>query len=353
MSKTILAADVGYGNTKAVWSKPGTRSPDSIGEICFRSIAPVSFNPEFFALSGVGAGALDRVLVPIDGLHHIVGPDATITGGVRTLDPDYVNRGEYRALLAGAIHYMMKSTGRIAQSLDVLAVGLPVSNFMGKRAALKGVVSKVHHVPVPASLRHLAGGKDLIDVVAKKVMVLPQPFGALRLALDASMAGDLFDEEDEVNLVIDPGYNTFDWFLSRGLDPELEHCGSFPGGVSQIIKEVSHAAGLRLGSGDVNFADAELALSTGVLNLGGRKLDFTPYRAVAQHAAQRVVDEFLASFNPERIGVSKIFLAGGGAMHYLEPIRRRLPEFDVTAEADSVMSNARGFWLLANDLLGE
>jgi plasmid segregation protein ParM len=152
MSKTILAADIGYGNTKAVWGQPGTDGLNPVSEVCFRSMAPVSFNPEFFSLSGVGAGTLNRVLVTVEGFQHIVGPDAAITGGVRTLDPDFVNRGEYRALLAGAIHYMMKATGRITQSLDMLAVGLPVSGLMSKRAALKAVASKVHHVPVPAIL---------------------------------------------------------------------------------------------------------------------------------------------------------------------------------------------------------
>lgn len=203
---------------------------------------------------------------------------------------------------------------------------------------------------MPQALKKQAGG-DTIEVRASRVLVLPQPLGALRFALDASLAGDLFPEEDEVNLVIDPGFNTFDWFLSRGMDAQFEKCGSFPGGVSAILQEVSHAAGMRLGVGDINFADCEKALETGRLNIGGHRHDFTPFRAVAAQAAQAVVDQFLASFNPERVGVHNIFLSGGGASFYLEPLRRRLGGFNITVQPAAVMSNARGYWLYGNDVV--
>lgn len=347
MSKIILGADVGYGNLKAVWNSTNTDTVNPENEIVFRSIAQVSHNPDNFTMDG--SSGLDRVLVPVDGAHYIVGPDATITGGTRTLDPDYVNRGEYRALLAGAMHYMMKSMKKLTPVIDVLVVGLPVSSYQQKKQALRAVASSTFDVPVPESLKKFSG-VNIIKVKAEKVIVLPQPLGALRLALDASMAGDLFAEEDEVNLVIDPGYNTFDWFLSRGMDAQFEKCGSFPGGVSAILQEVSHAAGMKLGTGDINFADCERALETGRLNIGGNRVDFSPYRVVATQAAQSVVDQFLNSLNPERIGVQNIYLSGGGAMYYLEPLRRRLAGFNITVQPSSVMANARGYWLFGNEM---
>ncbi|WP_454906694.1 ParM/StbA family protein [Variovorax gossypii] len=353
MSRTILSIDVGFGNTKAVWSDPGAKDFGPAGEICFSSVVPACHVPALEKAGGLGGGALNRVVVEVDGRHFFVGPEATLGDGARILDPNFIERPEYRALIAGALHYFMRATGHVSQSVDALVLGLPVSAFATKRAALKAVGGRVHRVPVPKALQGRTG-RDTIDLVAKKVIVVPQPYGGLRFALNEALshqAGDLFVGDDEVNLVIDPGFNTFDWFVAQGMEPQLEISGSFPGGVSQIVREVAHAAGMSLGVGDLNFVTTERALASGVLTHGGQRIDFTPYRTVALSAAQRVVDEFLLAFNFEGIGVNRVILAGGGAMHYLQPLRDRLPGFDVQVQADSVMSNARGYWLVANDAL--
>ncbi len=64
-----------------------------------------------------------------------------------------------------------------------------------------------------------------------------------------------------------------------------------------------------------------------------------------------VIDEFLLNFNFQKIGIKHVILSGGGANHYLDALRQRLPRFQITAATDSVMDNARGFWLSGNDLL--
>jgi plasmid segregation protein ParM len=351
MSKaSILAVDVGYGNTKAVWSNPAGPDFGPSDQICFSSVAPPCHVPALEKLDGLGSR--DRIVVEIDGHHFFVGPEATMGDGARMLDPDFILRAEYRALLAGAIYYYVKSTGNLSQSLDVLALGLPVSSFAARRHALKALGARVHQVPLPRALAEHAG-RDTLEVVARKVLVVPQPYGGLRYALSPAFSADqaLFDDDGIVNVVIDPGFNTFDWFVAKGMDPQFELGGSFAGGVSQIIREVAHTAGLRLGIGDLNFVAAERALHSGVLHHGGHRIDFSSYRVVAQAAAQRVVDEFLAAFNFERVGVGRVILAGGGAAHYLEPLRRRLPGFDIQVTSDSVMANAKGYWLLANGLV--
>ncbi|MBU6503751.1 MAG: hypothetical protein KGQ35_12920 [Burkholderiales bacterium] len=292
--------------------------------------------------------------VEIDGRHYYVGPESSLTDGVRVLDPNFIERAEYRALLAGALHYYMKATGHVTQSIDLMVLGLPVSSYFSKRAALKTAGSRIHHVPVPAPLRQGAGGRDVIDMVAKKTIVVPQPFGGLRYALneDADAGHDLFDANDEVFLVIDPGFNTFDWLLTRGMDPDLESSGSFAGGVSQIVRAVAHAAGMALGVGDLNFVTTERAMKTGVLMHEGRRYDFAPFRSVGLAAAQRVVDEFLLAFNMQGTGVRRIILTGGGAISYLEALRARLPGFDIQIDSASVMGNARGFYLIGKDAMG-
>lgn len=351
MSKNIVAIDVGYGNTKAVWATPGHGDYDSDKEICFSSITPACHLPH---LEQVGS-LLDRVVVEIDGRHYYVGPDSPLADGVPVVAHNFTELSEYRALITGALHYYMKATGTVTQSIDLMVLGLPVSRFAAKRAALKAVGSRIHRVPVPARLQQGAGGRDVIDMVAKKTIVVPQPFGGLRYAFncDIEASHDTYEETDEIVLVIDPGFNTFDWFVSRGMSPDIEASGSFAGGVSQIVRAVAHTAGKALGVEHLNFAATERAMQTGVLMHEGRRYDFARFRSVGLAAAQKVVDEFLLAFNLQCTGVRRIILTGGGAISYLEALRDRLPGFDIQVDAASVMGNARGFWLLGNDATSE
>jgi plasmid segregation protein ParM len=346
MNKTIISIDVGFGNTKAVWTNPCITDSGTVDDVCFPSLAPLCHQP---ALERAGFGGLDRVVVDVDGKHYFVGKNPSLLDGLRMLDAGFVDRPEYRALIAGALHYYLKATANPSASIDVLVLGLPVSSFVSKRAALKAVGSRVHQVPVPASLRQRIGD-DVLSMAAKKVVVVPQPLGALWLAAaedhSVRMLGD-----DDVQLVIDPGFNTFDWFLARGLQPQLESSGSFPGGVSQIIREVAHAAGHALGTGDLNMLTTERALETGTLQHAGQRIDFTRFRPLAADSAQRVVDHFLLAFNFEAVGGTKIILAGGGAEHYVEALRKRLPGYDIRLPGESILANARGYWLIGREVL--
>ena len=347
---TVIGLDVGYGNTKVVWSEPGATGFGPTGEVCFPSLTPPCHLPALEKMEGMGTR--DRVVVEVDGQSYFVGREATLADSVRILDPDFIHRPEYLALLAGAFHYYLKATESVAQSIDLLVLGLPVSSFQQRRADLKAIGSKVHRVPLPRSLQARAG-RETLDFFAKKVLVVPQPFGGLRLAMDPILSGDndLFEDDGGLNLVIDPGFSTFDWFLSETMSPQFELCGSFNGGVSQILREVAHAAGLALGIGDLNLVTAERALASGVLNYAARRIDFAPYQAIARAAALSVVDEFLLNFNFQKIAPTRVILAGGGAIHYIDALRKRLPGFDLTAVPDSVMANARGFRLLGQDAL--
>ena len=344
--KQVLAIDVGFGNTKAVWNRqPHAGKNEEWSEICFRSVTP----RVVVEASGPGLGSIDRVVVNVGGDSFYVGPKATYEGGTRALHPDYINTPEHEALLCGAWHYMFKATGQVTPTVDLLVLGLPVSGFQANRRRLQELGSKMRRVPVPHGLREMTR-RDYVDVVAKKVMVMPQPMGGLMLASDHQKDFDLFDE-GVVSLVIDPGYNTFDWFVADGMNPQLELCGSFQGGVSQLLQAVSTQIGFDQGEGSINFGLVEQALKSGVMNLGHKKFSMEPYQKVAKNAATGVVSEFLQRFNPAKAGISRIYLCGGGALHYADALKERLPGLRIEVMADSVMANVRGFWLAGADSL--
>lgn len=338
----ILAVDVGFGNTKAVWGA------DPASEICFKSLTPsTSIDPNAF--SGTSLLPLDRIQIQVAGNVYFVGPDAYMAGGSYHLDPDYIKRQEYLALLRGAIFYMFKNTGRVVRELDALVLGLPVSSFAKLKDQLTKVARFEHPVPVPMAYSLEFG--DNIMVTAKKVLVLPQPMGALRHSggLSGSAANSMFGA-NTVNLVIDPGYNTFDWLVSSGFQPDLARSGSFQGGVAQILREVSGVAGMKLGVGQIDLVECEIALETGELRANGKKIPFQEFAQVAQRAAAEVVDRFVGALDMRR-RFDNIIMTGGGAKFYEHALRKRFPDYNIVVHADSVMTNARGFRMMASDML--
>ena len=347
---TILSINIGFGNTKAVWGRhQASEDQTSWSEICFRSVCPRVLVDE--SGSGRTLGTRDRIEVSVGDNRFYVGPKSTLEGGVRALRPDYINTPEHEALLIGAWHYMFKDLDAIFPTIDLLVLGLPVSGFQANRKRLMELGSKVRRIPVPMSMRARCG-KDSIDVVAKKVLVLPQPMGGLRLASDSSSEYELLDD-GVILMMIDPGYSTFDWFVADGMVPQLDQSGSFQGGVSQILQVVSSKLGFDHGVGSQNFGLVEKALVAGVLNMDHLKIDMVPYRKVADSTASAIVDEFLQRLNPSKAGVSHIYVCGGGAVFYFNALKERLSNFKVKVLPDGVMSNCREFFLSGQDTLEE
>ena len=84
MSKTILAADIGHGNTKAVFDQ------DSNGywnEICFKSTALKETVAQTGANQSMVSG-LNRVSIPVNGQNYLVGLEAHVSGGSTILGTD-------------------------------------------------------------------------------------------------------------------------------------------------------------------------------------------------------------------------------------------------------------------------
>ena len=345
--KHVLAIDVGFGNVKAVWDQPDPQKSKvltSWKEICFKAVAhPVASHD-----GGSGMDGTDRIIVNVGGESYYVGPEATFGGGVRALHEDYIGTDDYEALLTGAWSYMFKSTGLLYPEVDVLVLGLPVSRFLNTRKRLADIGAKVRRVPVPLSMRERTQ-KEFVDVKPGKVIVLPQPYGGLNLASSDEKHFDLFDDEI-VSLVIDPGYNTFDWFVARSMKAQMELCGSFQGGVSQILKKVSAAISTDHGVESPNFGDVEHSLVAGSMNLGHKRIAMETYRALANREARSTVAEFLQRFDPTKARVAKIYICGGGANFYADALSERLRGYKIEVMDDYVMANARGFWLHASDL---
>lgn len=334
---TCLAVDVGFGNTKAVWHHTPTH--DGVGqwaELCFRSVAPKIWGAE-----QSGLNTADRVKINVAGQQYWVGPGAHVTGvedGVIEQSGKNIETPEYQALISGAWAYMIANSGTDQRSIDTLVLGLPVSGFKANRERLMQIGGKVFTVPLP--------NKTDISVVAKKVMVYPQPYGAF---VTASRTNPSLTSSDRSVLVLDPGYSTMDWFLIENGQIRLEQCDSFEGGMSTLLAAVGTRISQDTGNGSPSFGLIEAGLRRGNMVIGKNRIDMGPYNAVIRQQADAVIREFLRRFEPARFGVTDIVLAGGAASYFEQSLSTMLPAYQIHCMKNSVMSNARGFYLAGID----
>lgn len=332
MKKIILAADVGFGNIKAAWGADCT--PES--EIIFRSIANLvskSNSDEITVTPGL-------IPVVVDSNTYMVGPDAYMSSGNSISDINYIARKEYIAFLRGAIHYMFCKTG-VYHTIDLLVLGLPVGNFASQKAKLTEIGKGEHEIPTPLTLSKGLG--STVKVHVDKVIVLPQPIGSLSVYAEkcARVKKDMGSA-----LIIDPGYKTLDWVFSNGMHVDMVRSGSFGGGVSALLREISGLVGKKLGTGYVDLIEVEKALSAGRIFAGGRFHDFTPFEGIVKEASAKVIDKFFSALDVEREFTS-IVLTGGGAKYYRDAISEKFPSHIIQCADDSIMDNVRGFYMVA------
>lgn len=343
--RTVIGIDIGYGNTKVVWSHALDKQGKSRwGELCFRSITPPVVVDE--ESTGIGSHP-DRVLIELNGQSYYAGPAATMGVEARALDPNYIDTDQHEVLLRVAIHLAMRELGRFVSDIDMLVLGLPVSGFASRGGRLNEIALKPRAIPVPRHMR--VDGRTNITVKAKECLVLPQPFGGLRAASENAASDDPIFQSGKLSMIIDPGYRTLDWFVSNGTSPELKLSGSFDGGVSNILREVSQRIGFDHGTGSLEFDQVEEGLQYGQINLGFKVIDMKPYEKVAADVARREIAAFLGRIDSNRTKVSKVLLTGGGAKYYEAALKEKLPGYKIETMASSVMSNARGFWLAGCD----
>jgi len=240
----------------------------------------------------------------------------------------------------------MTRSGLLRRHIDVLVLGLPVANWKPRQAELMKIGSGPHPIPVPIAQRAQFG--ETLSVTVGKVIVVPQPVGALQHAV-MNLPRTELRQDKRVRMVIDPGYNTFDWFVSVGVRPDLQRCGSLQGGVSQLLKLVANAAGARLGVGTLNLKEVEDGLASGSMLTQGKKLDMKEFEPIAQDEAREVVDRFLNAIDAS-LKIDIIHLTGGGASFYIKALREALPGYDIQVEPGTVMANARGFYLIGKTL---
>lgn len=327
MSAVVRAIDVGFGNTKYVVS---SRSAKDIECALFSSIAPLAST---FDISGGVISKRNSVIVPVGDHHYEVGPDAALareTHAARVLHGDFCDAPQYLALLRGALSYID------APRIDLLVVGLPVSLLNVKSARLKQLI-EARHI--------LSDGKE---VLVSKGLVLAQPLGGL---INYSLTQGIYERiRQQRNLVIDVGFFTVDWVVSKGIQPAPRRCGSFTGGIHAVLRRLAHAISEDRRIDFDDLTDLDEGLQRGVFNLFGRPITLDRYLPTTKSVIQDAVNALMNNVGDGR-DIDNIVLVGGGGQMFHDAIAARFPSHLVRIASDPIFSNVRGFQLAGEELL--
>lgn len=348
MKKNVIAIDVGYGNTKVVWSHfQDKMGKERWGEKSFLSVAPRVVADEH--KTGLKANP-DKVLIELKGNRYYAGPAASKGIESRMMEANYIESDLHEIMLRTSIHLAMREIGEIFTEIDVLVLGLPVSGFINRLDNLRDIGMKPREIPVPENLR-TPGGPEKVTVVAKNVMITAQPYGGLRYAAQNLPETDPLFNEGGLSMVIDPGYRTFDWFIANGFKPEMKLSGSFDGGSINILRQVSQQIGYDTGVGSLEFDLVEEGLQSGEINLCYKKIDMKPYHKTVLETARNEVMTFLARNDVNKWRLNRVFLSGGAASYYEGALNQLMPSYQISRLDNSLMANARGYWLLGCDAI--
>jgi plasmid segregation protein ParM len=330
------ASDIGYGHAK--WSN-GRDASGRIQVGRFPSKSPIAADP---GLGGSVMHRRDTKLVPVNGRVYEVGPDVSLVlssdheGDI--LDQDFAVSDAYAARLYGTLNYMLPSLPN--REIDALVLGLPLNTW------------KKHSKAVAEKFR----GRHTINTSGTEVTihhceVYPQPFGAyMDYMATHRITGD---RKQPMALVLDPGYNSMDWFVCKGMKATEERSKAVNRGMSAVLRTVAEAM-IRGQNLDLSVSEAMRLLDHALLTqtpllIYGRQVDITPYmtagHVVAAEAAQAVKNSIGAGGD-----IEIIILAGGGADFYLPALRDKFPHHEIVVLPDAAFANVRGFQLVSEML---
>lgn len=328
MSIVVRAIDVGFGNTKFVTASANGR----VDCAHFPSLAYFGHSEEPVESMG---GRRRTIQVPVDGLLYEVGPDVELAADrfrSRQLHDGYTETAEYRAFTTGALHYMRLET------IDLLVVGLPVSQFMAKRAALQRAMTGTFD----------AGRKRRI--VVRRVLVVPQPQGAL---FWYAMQNGGIESTQRKTLVMDVGSRTFDWLVTRGLRVVPNMSDSVARGVSDILRHIADAVGARIKEDYRDLDAVDAALRSGrILRLYQEDHDLKKFDPAIRKIADQALNFVLARLDGPQ-DLENIILVGGGAYLYTKSVKRRFPKHRIIEVDEPMYANVRGFQLLGEQYVRE
>jgi len=288
----------------------------------------------------------DGFVVEVDAAKYFVGkdvPNMVKSYGARAVSPEYSTTPSYKALFLGALAHLAGHFGASHHvEIKRLIVGLPLSTVGSHNLALKRMVEGTHQIA-------LDDGRLPVRVHVANATVVAQPMGALfNVGLGRSKRGN--------TLILDMGGGTFDWFVCRGVTPNLQRCGAAPIGMLSCAAVVCERIKPNLSTDRDIMArvDEALRLSQSTVFVTGRDIELAPYLPEVDAELHKALEAMLKSVGPLD-NIDFILMTGGGASLLSKVAATKLRDYQhlINMDPEPATSNVRGFHVMAEFLNGQ
>lgn len=326
---TTAGADVGYGSVKLSVHVAGETE---LRELCMPvGAVPLEQAPK--KLTG-GYDLRDGVIVSLDGVKWLAGVEPThLQGFVRPTHENYPATNEYKALMIGAL----AKAG--IREIDMLYTGVPVAHYYGQGGeALRTQVANI------MTGRHWIDASNSITV--KSTMVVPQAAGAF---MDIISRSDVKPSKGSPTLVVDVGFYSVDWV--RVIDGSVidSSSGSSTNATSVLLERASALIHQEYGR-PISPGRLENAFRSGNHQIEWGQINLNVVEWLEKAAAEITPKVFNGIQSTQRQDVdfpNLVILTGGGGSLYKRAAQAAYPFSKVVVGREPVMSNARGFQLIA------
>lgn len=324
----IRAIDVGFGNVK--FTKGFDKEKGGIACEMFPSLAPTANDLMLDSFMSQRR----TVVVEVGNLKFEVGPDSMLamtTNVGRTMDIDFPLSDQYMALSLGAMHYMD------VEMIDLLVVGLPVSSIGTLGAKVRAKMTG----------EHVIKGRK---VVVRDTMVVPQPVGGM---WDYAIRHRAVEEfKDSTCLLVDPGWFTLDWLVTKDLKVVPGRSGAANNaGMGAVVKAITESMARRISERDGRSCEmtehiiqrVDRALyGNKMAKINGKEEPVEPHMEPAIKLMRDGMQKMMASIG-SRSDIDSVIVVGGAAPLYAPVVCEVFGADMVRVSKDPVYANVRGF----------
>jgi plasmid segregation protein ParM len=344
-----IGIDVGFFATKFTTGRvTDGNSRDAIPTGQFPSVAPFQHVEPMMTAAGPGG---DGVRLTVDGVSHYVGQDTLLEAGgwgMTGFADDWSTTTAYKALFRGAL-YQVARANAVGSDLEIemLVAGLPMATHAAYHGGLQSFILQPHVLPHPAD------PKRAMKVRVLRTRVLGQPQGAL--VNHQLSSGERF-RPGQMNLVLDLGGGTFDWFVAQEAKGSRSRSGSAPLGALACASAV--CGQLREGwqHSPVIMSRVDEALRTGAesVSISGVSYPLGPFLPSVHAILRNALEQMRRGVG--RLDEMDLVLftgGGGGLLHSVAREHMKDQRRVFAIDADAMLSNVRGFHLWAEHLLAQ
>lgn len=328
----IRSIDLGWGYTKySVLDKENN-------EIVYRShpsLAPKSNGGQDLSMGLFQKR--DTIVINCDGTEYEVGPDSIdldINDSTRNLNDQYIFTEQYKAVFYGTLAYIDEDV------IDLLVVGLPMSGLKNSRK-LYDIMKGKHKI------------QDNREVEVKEVIVLPQPLGGLYHCMslyeeDKEKYEEFEFLDEEYNLIVDPGFLTYDFLLSNG-DKIIENRSSaYNGGMSKVLNSISKSISEKFDIKYENLGAIDKGLKKRKIKINGQVEQLEEHIKNTKSVLEGSVN-YMKNMVGDGSDIDNIILIAGGSTVFKRTVEFFYPNHKIHTIPEPQLANVKGYQKAGED----